>query len=82
MSTQSPPKHRKVKGVVALLEKYGIDADEIRWESYSGDYMFGRTSPLAFIAPFYPDGEVGKTLRKRGFSADNMGKQFVYYLYR
>jgi hypothetical protein len=25
---------------------------------------------------------VGKTLRKRGFSADNMGKQFVYYLYR
>ena len=78
MRTQSPPKHRKVKGDVSLLEKHGYS---VEWcPEYSGRWMFGRASALAFVASVHPNSAVGESLRKRGFSADNMGMDWVYYL--
>ena len=79
MRTQSPPKHRKVKGVVSLLEKNGYSVEE--WcPEYSGRWMFGRSSALAFVVSAHPNSAVGEALRKRGFSSDNMGMDWVYYL--
>jgi hypothetical protein len=81
MNTQTPPKHRKTKGVISLLAKHGLDENEIRWrETYSGRWMFSRTSPLAFVVPIHPDDEAGKVLLRRGFEVDNMGRDYVYYL--
>lgn len=56
-----------------------IDPDlEVR--DYSGRGMFGRKSDLAFDSYIHPRSIQGSQLTELGFTYDNMGKDFVYYL--
>jgi len=70
------PAVRKAKRVVQAL---GIEAEE--YEGYSGRGMYGDASPYAFTTSTHPNSQAGKDLRKRGgFTFDNMGRDFIYYL--
>jgi len=47
---------------------------------YSGRGMFGRKSELAFESYVHPRSIEGSRLTELGFTWDNMGKGFIYYL--
>lgn len=49
-------------------------------EGYSGRGMFGRKSEFAITSDVDPDSVLGAELIALGFTYDNMGKGWVYYL--
>lgn len=69
----------KARALKNTLDKEGV---EFSWaEGYSGRWMYGRVSRVAFVCSVHPDSRLGLRLRKRAFQVDNMGKDWVYYTF-
>jgi len=77
--------HREAKKNLRILKRnverlLDDEMVEPRWTDYSGRGMFGKYSALAFACPVHPNDSTGKKLQKWGFSYDNLGMDYIYYL--
>lgn len=56
-----------------------VDDFEI-YEGYSGSGMYGRKSLAAFTTSLGPNTNQGKSIQGLGFTVDNLGLDYIYYL--
>ncbi len=76
----TPETEKLKKKVSRMLDTDGEGAELDEYKGYAGRGMYGKASPLAFVTGTSPGSTMGKKFVKMGFTVDNMGLDYIYYL--